>query len=188
MSIIARTNRAFTIVELLIVIVVIAILAAISIVAYTGIQNNAYNSAVQSDLRNIATKIDQYEAVDPTNRYPDISNATVRQELKLSVSRSAYDTTSPSGDSDTTTRNPVICVIMDGAQKRYGIAAQSRSGTVYYYTKADGLRVDTREWAGHQSTVCPRLFGLTYGAFSSNVEYVRHFGYQSNSGGWQAGW
>ena len=36
----------FTIVELLIVIVVIAILAAISLVAYTGVQNSANDAAV----------------------------------------------------------------------------------------------------------------------------------------------
>jgi len=38
-------HRGFTIVELLIVVVVIAILAAISIVAYTGIQQRAKNSS-----------------------------------------------------------------------------------------------------------------------------------------------
>ncbi len=41
-------TRGFTIVELLIVIVVIAILAAISIVAYNGIQQRSTNSAVQN--------------------------------------------------------------------------------------------------------------------------------------------
>lgn len=56
------TRSGFTIVELLIVIIVIAILAAISIVAYTGIQNRANNTAVQSDLKNIATKIEMYHA------------------------------------------------------------------------------------------------------------------------------
>lgn len=46
-----RTNkRGFTIVELLIVIVVIAILAAISIVAYNGIQQRARDSERQSDI------------------------------------------------------------------------------------------------------------------------------------------
>lgn len=46
-----QKQAGFTIVELLIVIVVIAILAAITIVAYNGIQNRAKASAVASDLQ-----------------------------------------------------------------------------------------------------------------------------------------
>ena len=45
-----KTAHGFTIVELLIVIVVIAILAAISIVAYNGIQQRAKNSQTESAL------------------------------------------------------------------------------------------------------------------------------------------
>jgi prepilin-type N-terminal cleavage/methylation domain-containing protein len=52
-----RIQRAFTIVELLIVIVVIAILAAISIVAYNGIQNRARESAADSALNQAVKKI-----------------------------------------------------------------------------------------------------------------------------------
>lgn len=47
-----KNARGFTIVELLIVIVVIAILAAISVVAYTGIQQRAAEAALVSDLTN----------------------------------------------------------------------------------------------------------------------------------------
>lgn len=52
-----QTSVGFTIVELLIVVVVIAILAAITIVAYNGIQQRAARSALQSEVSQAAKKI-----------------------------------------------------------------------------------------------------------------------------------
>jgi|GEM_PF-2524012 len=49
-----RIGRGFTIVELLIVVVVIAILAAITIVAYNGITNQGNITATEADLSNLS--------------------------------------------------------------------------------------------------------------------------------------
>lgn len=58
----------FTIVELLIVIVVIAILAAISIVAYNGIQQRAKSANLSSELSQVAKALDAYKQTN--GQYP----------------------------------------------------------------------------------------------------------------------
>ena len=55
-----KNSKAFTIVELLVVIVVIGILAAISIVAYNGVQQKAFDNAVLSDLDGVESEISRY--------------------------------------------------------------------------------------------------------------------------------
>lgn len=67
-------KTGFTIVELLIVIVVIAILAAITIVAYNGLQKRAQTSAVSTALNQASKKIKLYQ-VD-NNVYPTTLAAT----------------------------------------------------------------------------------------------------------------
>lgn len=65
-----KNNNGFTIVELLIVIVVIAILAAISIVAYNGIQSRARAAAATSALTQSVKKIATWQ-VDYPDQAPD---------------------------------------------------------------------------------------------------------------------
>lgn len=54
-------KKGFTIVELLVVIVVIGILAAITIVSYTGISQRAITSSLQSDLANAAQQLKLFQ-------------------------------------------------------------------------------------------------------------------------------
>jgi len=65
-----QDQKGFTIVELLIVVVVIAILAAITIVSYNGITNRANASAAASTAASLQKKAELYAADGPTKLYP----------------------------------------------------------------------------------------------------------------------
>ena len=83
-----KSVRGFTIVELLIVIVVIAILAAITIVAYNGIQSRARDTQRASDISVFLKALENYRTINgvypnatPTagdggweSSYTDVSN------------------------------------------------------------------------------------------------------------------
>jgi prepilin-type N-terminal cleavage/methylation domain-containing protein len=62
-GVVRRSKGGFTIVELLVVIVVIAILAAITVVAYNGIQIRAQATGLASDLKATEKAFNAYKAV-----------------------------------------------------------------------------------------------------------------------------
>ena len=67
-------QHGFTIVELLIVIVVIAILAAITIVAYNGIQQSATRSALQTEVSQAVRKAEVFKTTQGSGvSYPTTS-------------------------------------------------------------------------------------------------------------------
>jgi type II secretion system protein G len=68
-----KTTSGFTIVELLIVIVVIGILAAITMVAYGGISQRSRDSGRLSDMKSIRTALDLYKT--DKSRYPVATSA-----------------------------------------------------------------------------------------------------------------
>jgi len=71
-SFIQRKSRGFTIVELLIVIVVIGILAAISIVTYNGVQQKGRDTAVLSDADAVAGELAHYAVTNNGVYGPDL--------------------------------------------------------------------------------------------------------------------
>ncbi len=76
-------KKGFTIVELLVVIVVIAILTAIVTVAYNGVSQNAKASSLKADLRNTATKIQLVKA--DTGEYPLTLSAANKVESETTT-------------------------------------------------------------------------------------------------------
>ncbi len=66
-----KSNRGFTIVELLIVIVVIGILAALVIVTYNGIQQKARDTERKTDIKAVQGQLEAYWANNA--KYPTLA-------------------------------------------------------------------------------------------------------------------
>ena len=65
-------SRGFTIVELLIVIVVIGILAALVVVTYNGIQQKARDTERKTDVKALHGQLEAFQAQN--GRYPTLTN------------------------------------------------------------------------------------------------------------------
>lgn len=78
-----KSNRGFTIVELLIVIVVIGILAALVIVTYTGIQQRARDTERKTDINAIHGQVEAYYA--QTGSYPALADVNTAAWRNLNM-------------------------------------------------------------------------------------------------------
>ncbi len=130
-----RKAHGFTIVELLIVIVVIAILAAIAIAAYSSITNRAYDTAVRSDFANFIKKYETIRVLNSANQYSDPTAA-----MGFSFSKDAYMTGR---------NNMYLCI--NPERNQYAISAQSRSGESFRYSTLTGT-IETPDDVGYDLT------------------------------------
>lgn len=157
------TGAGFTIVELLIIVVVIAILAAISVVAYTGIQDRANDSAVQSDLANVAKEMEIYI----------VSNGDLYNAAPWS---SAVGGSFSKGSYQDNINNLAFCWLSNRTE--YALVARSKSGKVFYVSSRSGVSLtpSSPTWTSSGGTTCPDL--LPAGTYSWSWGY-------SPSNGWQ---
>lgn len=135
----ARKQTAFTIVELLIVIVVIAILAAISVVAYNGIQTRAENTKTIQAVSQYIKLIQSYNALK--GNYPiDTAYPCLGEAGTQCARRTGTTTCATSGDGlagTTTTFTNQINEVSSGTPPRLsdqtmtGCTSNTYSGGYY---------------------------------------------------------
>jgi len=139
----ARTviqTGGFTIVELIVVIVVIGILAAITIVSYTGISSRATASALQADLASAKKQLNLYY-VD-NSAYPTSLNANNCPVLS-GVIDTRYCLKPSSGN--TFTYSPVV-VIGSNPQSFTLVAINTASTTKYTVTNNSSPVTFSSNW------------------------------------------
>lgn len=128
-----RADFGFTIVELLIVVVVIAILAAITIVAYNGITQRANATAAQSGAEQVVKKALTY-ATTNSDLYPtDLASVGITNSGNVTYQYSVNNSTSPAG----------YCVTAIAGNASYYAGADfvytgASSGTVNQLTPTSG--------------------------------------------------
>lgn len=121
----AYKKSAFTIVELLIVIVVIGILAAITIVSYVGIAQRANAATVQSDLSNAIKQIEMFQITNsdyPSTISTDCStNPDTSTNKCLSATSGVVYTYNQSP-----TNNNIFCLTAKKDSVSYNIAKEGQ--------------------------------------------------------------
>ena len=103
-----KKNSGFTIVELLIVIVVIGILAALTIVAYNGIQGRAIAASLQSDLDNASKQLKLFQ-VD-NSAYPTTNDCSSTPAAGSICLKSASGTTYTAFQTSNATNPQTFCL------------------------------------------------------------------------------
>jgi prepilin-type N-terminal cleavage/methylation domain-containing protein len=157
MSITSKSGakQGFTIVELLIVIVVIGILAAITIVAYNGVTARANKTSAQAAASTVLKKAEAYNAEPTTAGYPTLPSqlATAATTTTYSLSGSGITfATGTGGTSPNFTTAPTT-------------APTSPSTIIFYSCAGAGLQV--AYWDYSPTSGSPAWVTQTTGTCSS---------------------
>lgn len=147
----------FTIVELLIVIVVIGILAAITLVAFGGIRDRATTATVASDLNAFYKKVQIFKL--DNDRYP--LNTTEQNSLQFTATQSAYMT------GDDARINLLYCT--SSGHTNFALLAMANTGKKYYITNTSN---GVQEYTGANSwniNLYPERCATVLGTPSSNT-------------------
>lgn len=140
-----KISRGFTLVEIMIIIVVVAILATITIVGYSNVQDRTHDAAVKSDLSTAAKLLKVYKV---NNAYAPASGQLDGMHDRLSFSKDSYDTSSNA-----------MLYCQSGDRYEFGLIAKSKSGTSFFVTSQDPepQEYTANAFPAGYATLCPTV-------------------------------
>ncbi len=156
----AQRQKGFTIVELLIVVVVIAILAAITIVAYNGIAQRAKDSVAKNAISSAQKKLATYRIENGEALPADIKSLGFADSSSVTYQYSVNNATNPAGYCVTTT-----------------------AGGVSYYLGSNFEYTSSSPQAINQSSAISGVCPGHSGSGASVTNYARNPGVEVNANG-----
>lgn len=152
-------NSAFTLVEILIVVIILGILAAIVIPQFTEASNDARESALQSDLQTVRSQLELYK-VQHLERYPNqISTVSTDSDKFIEQLTSRTDANGTVGT--------------DAATYPYGPYLQKFPTNAFVTTSSQAISFGTADPATGDGTT-GWYFNTSTGKLSANSDKTKY--------------
>lgn len=176
-----KPSEGFTIVELLVVIVVIGILAAITIVSYTGVTNRAIASSLQSDLANASQRLKLYN-VDHGS-YPtglDANNCPLGSAPSPDTSYCLKSSSNNSYTNYASNGTSFFTLVATNTNSTSYTVTDSLAPKLATLNPTDWLTIGTQTWAKANLNVGTMVTGATTQTNNSILEKYCHSNLESN--------